>query len=186
MLIQTLLRIRHQVTLFKTPPPTTPTSSQTSQPQSSTRISYAENPYTFEERHASLSEPLEPAIRQAPLSEPQYGPTNNIYPPLQQTKIFESKLKFNRYKMNRQIIHPRRNRHLITPRVQFNIASSPSTTPLDFSYNTIQSTPPPLQNISQQNTPNFPSYYLGSTSTSKQNHENSSSPSFHLKDFHIG
>ena len=55
-----------------------PTSSQDNQtppsttqnPQTSTRISFQDNPYTFEERHARLSEPLEPVQRQAPLSEP--------------------------------------------------------------------------------------------------------------------
>ena len=33
-------------------PPTTPTNTQTNNPQSSTRISFQDNPYTFEERHA--------------------------------------------------------------------------------------------------------------------------------------
>ena len=56
--------------------PTTPTNTQN--PQSSTRISFQENPYTFEERHARLSEPLELVVRQAPLSEPQDEPTYNI------------------------------------------------------------------------------------------------------------
>ena len=55
-------------------PPTTPTNTQTNNPQSSTRISFQDNPFTFEERHARLSEPLEPVLRQAPLSEPQYEP----------------------------------------------------------------------------------------------------------------
>ena len=39
-------------------PQTTHKSNQTNQLQSSTRISYLENLYTFEERRASLSEPL--------------------------------------------------------------------------------------------------------------------------------
>ena len=52
-------------------PTTTPTNSQTINPQSSTRISFQDNPYIFEERHARLSETLEPVIRQASLSEPQ-------------------------------------------------------------------------------------------------------------------
>ena len=54
--------------------PTIPTTTQN--PQISTRISFQDNPYTFEERHARLSEPLEPVQRQAPLSEPTY----NLYP----------------------------------------------------------------------------------------------------------
>ena len=57
---------------------TTPTSSQTNHPQSLTRIPFLENPYTFEERHSLLLEPLEPVIRHAPLSEPRYEPTYNI------------------------------------------------------------------------------------------------------------
>ena len=58
--------------------PTIPTSTQN--PQISTRISFQDNPYDFEERHARLSEPLEPVHRQAPLSEPTY----NLYPKLPQ------------------------------------------------------------------------------------------------------
>ena len=61
-------------------PPTTPTNSQNNNPQSSTRISFQDNPYTFEERHARLSEPLEPVIRQASLSESPNEPVYNIYP----------------------------------------------------------------------------------------------------------
>ena len=60
--------------------PTTPTSIQN--PHSYTRLSFQENPYTFEERHARLSEPLEPVVRQAPLSKPQYEPAYKIYPHL--------------------------------------------------------------------------------------------------------
>ena len=58
--------------------PTPPSTTQN--PQTSTRISFQDNPYTFEERHARLSEPLEPVQRQAPLSEPTY----NLYPTLPQ------------------------------------------------------------------------------------------------------
>ena len=57
--------------------PTTPKSSQTRRPQSSTRTSFVENHHTIEERHASLFEPLVPAIRQAPLNQQQYEPTIN-------------------------------------------------------------------------------------------------------------
>ena len=62
--------------------PTTPTKTQN--PKSSTRISFHDNPFTFEERHVRLSEPLEPVVHQAPLTKPQYEPTYNICPPLQQ------------------------------------------------------------------------------------------------------
>ena len=65
-------------------PSSTPTNTQTNNPQSSTRVSFQDNPYKFEERHARLSEPLESVICQALLSEPQYETVYNIYPPLQQ------------------------------------------------------------------------------------------------------
>ena len=61
-------------------PPTTPTNTKTHNPQSSTRISFQDNPYTVEERHARLSEPIEPVTRQAPLSKSQYEPVYNTYP----------------------------------------------------------------------------------------------------------
>ena len=73
-------------------PSTTPTSGQTNQPQSSTRISFVENPYTFEERHASLSEPLIPAIRQAPLSEPQTSQHLTSHPHFNKT-LTEAKIQ---------------------------------------------------------------------------------------------
>ena len=96
--------------------PATPTSTQN--PQSTTRISFQENPYNFEERHARLSEPLEPVIRQAPLSEPQYEPTYNIYPHLQIdfNRVRHISQNQNTLEINRQIIHPRRNRNFQTPR----------------------------------------------------------------------
>ena len=67
--------------------PKKPRSSQRNLPQSFTRISYVENPYTFEERHAPLSETLLPAIRQAPLSELQYEPTYTVCPHYNKTLI---------------------------------------------------------------------------------------------------
>ena len=97
--------------------PTTPTSNQTSQPQSSTRISFVENPYTFEERHSSLSETLKPAIRQAPLSEPQYDPTYNIQPSLQQDLNRTRPQSQNQNltpTVDRKLFHPRRNRRFAT------------------------------------------------------------------------
>ena len=93
-------------------------------PQLSTRISFQDNPYTFEERHARLSEPLEPVQRQAPLSEP----TCNLYPTLPQelSRIRNPSQNQNTVEINRQIIHPRRNRNFQTPRVHFDIPQSPS------------------------------------------------------------
>ena len=61
-------------------------------PQSSKRISFLENPYKFEERHAFLSESFEPVVRHAPLSQPYYEPIYNKYPSLQQD--------FNRTRQN--------------------------------------------------------------------------------------
>ena len=78
-----MLTNNHTVSLHRHHPkilsePLKPTTTQN--PQTSTRISFQDNPYTFEERHARLSEPLEPVQRQAPLSEPTY----NLYPALPQ------------------------------------------------------------------------------------------------------
>ena len=122
--------------------PTTPTNTQN--PPSSTRNSVHDNPYTFEERHARLSEPLEPVVRQAPLSEPQYEPTYNINPQLQQdlTRVRHIVQNQNTLEINRQIIHPRRNRNFQTPGVHFNIPQSPTTNALDLSSSTLPDTPP--------------------------------------------
>ena len=101
--------------------PTPPTITQN--PQTSTRISFQDNPYTFEEQHARLSEPLEPVQREAHLSEPTY----NLYPTLPQelSRIRNISQNQNAVEINRQIIHPRRNRNFQTPRVRFDIPQSP-------------------------------------------------------------
>ena len=113
-------------------PPTTPTNTKTNNRQLLTRISFQDNPYTFE-----------PVIRQASLSEPQYEPVYNIYPPLQQdlNRARDQSQNQNTLEINRQIIHRRRKRNLQTPRVQFNIPHSPTTNPIDLSISAIQSTP---------------------------------------------
>ena len=151
--------------------PSTPTSTQN--PHSSTRISFQKNPYTFEERYARLSEPLEPVVRQAPLSEPQCEPTYNLYPPLQQDLKRERYISQNQstLEITRQVIHPRQNRNFQIPRVHFNIPQSPTSSPLDLSSSTLLETPP---TASQQSTSNNPSDYLGSTPTSDQIRENPS------------
>ena len=112
------------------PPITTVNTQIPNNPQSSSRISYQDNPYTFEERHARLSEPLAPVIRQASLSESQYEPVYNIYPPLQQDlkRARHQCQNENTLEINRQIVHPRQNRNLQNPRVQFNIPHSPKQT----------------------------------------------------------
>ena len=129
-------------------------------PQSSTRKFFQDNPYIFEERHARLSEPLEPVIRQASLSEPQYEPVYNIYPPLQQDlNRARHQIQYqNTIKISRQNIHPRQNRNLQNAIDQFNIPHSPTTNPINLSSSTIQSTP---QTPSQTNTTNIPSDCLG-------------------------
>ena len=101
--------------------PTVPTTTQN--PQTSTRISFQDNPYTFE-RHARLSEPLEPVQRQASLSEPTY----NLYPTFQQDlyRIRHISQNQNIIEVNRHIIHPRRNRNVQTPRITFSIPQSPT------------------------------------------------------------
>ena len=160
--------IANQQHLHQSPPttsqenPTTPTSIQN--PQSSTRISFQENPCTFEERHARLSEPLEPVVHQAPLGEPQYESTHRIYLHLQQdlNRVRHISQNQNTLEINRQTIHPRRNRNFQTPRVQFNIPQSPTSSPLDLSSSTLPDTPP---TASQRSTSNIPSEYLGSTPT---------------------
>ena len=78
--------------------PTIPTTTQN--PQTSTRISFQDNPYTFEERHARLSQPLETVQRQAPLSEPTY----NLYPTLAQeiSRIRNISQHQNTVEINRQ------------------------------------------------------------------------------------
>ena len=159
---------------------TTPTSTQS--PHSSTRISFQEIPYTFEERHARLSEPLEPVVRQAPLSKLQYEPIYNIYPHLQQdlNRVRHISQNQNPLEINRQIIHPRRNRNFQTPRVQFDISQSPTSSPLNLSSSTIPDTPP---TASQQSTSIIPSDYLGSTPTSEQIREITQQPQNAL---HIG
>ena len=156
-----------------------PTSSQenpaittnTQNPQTSTRISFQDNLYTFEERHARLLEPLEPVQRQAPLSEPTY----NLYPTLPQelSRMRNISQKQNTVEINRQIIHPRRNRSFQTPRVHFDIPQSPTPTTPEISSSTLPETPTLL---SQQSTSNIPSDYLGSTPTSEQIRENPFNP----------
>ena len=104
-------------------------------PQSSTRISFQDNPYTIEERHAGLSEPVEPVTRQAALSKPHHEPEYNIYPSLQQdlNRARHQSQNQNTLEINRQIINPQRNRNLQNTRVQFNIPHSPTTNPINFS-----------------------------------------------------
>ena len=150
-------------------------------PQTSTRISFQDNPYTFEERHARLFEPLEPVQRQAPLSEPTY----NLYPTLPQelSRIRNISHNQNTVEINRQIIHQRRNRNFQTPRVLFDIPQSPTPITPENPNSTLPETPPL---VSQRSTSSIPSDYLGSTPTSEQIRENPFNPPISQHDYHIG
>ena len=149
--------------------PTIPTTTQN--PQTSTRISFEDNPYFFEERHARLSEPLEPVQRQAPLSEPTY----NLYPILPQelSRIRNISQNQNTVEINRQIIHPRRNRNFQTTRVHFDIPQSPSPSTPENPISILPETPTLL---SQRSTSSIPPDYLGSTPTSEQIRDNPFNP----------
>ena len=139
--------------------PVIPTTTQN--PQTSTRISFQDNSYTFEERHIRLSEPLEPVQRQAPLSETTY----NLYPTLPQdsNRIRHISQNQNTVELNRQIIHPQRNINFQTTRVHFDIPQSLTPTTSENSSSTLPETPTLL---SQHSTSSIPSDYLGSTPTS--------------------
>ena len=143
---QKLSKIANQQPTKQTPPtttsqgaPTPPTSSQTNQPQPSTCISFPAN-------HALLSEPLIPAIGQAPLSETQYKSTYKSTRHCRKmlTEVDNQKLTST---IDKHIIHPRGNRNLATPKVHFDKLSLPSS----------------LQTIFQQNTPNILSDYRFNT-----------------------
>ena len=144
LLIKNQLNNHHRPPHPKTPrPPTTPTFSKINQSQSFTRISFQKNPYTFEERLASLSETLISAIRHATLSGLKYEPTYKIYPSLKQDLSRTGHPSQNQ----NQTSTIQRKKNPISPRVHFNIPSSPSPSPLDLSSDTIRSTPQSLQMI---------------------------------------
>ena len=98
-----------------------------------------------------------------------------MYPTLQQdvNRLRHISQNQNTLEVNRQIIHPRRNRNFQTPRVTFNIPQSPSPSISEVSSITLPDT---STLTSQQNTPNLPSDYLGSTPTSKQIREKHFNP----------
>ena len=79
----------------------------------------------------------------------------------------------NTLEINRQIIHPRRNRKIQTPRVHFNIPQSQTPTTSELSSSTLTETP---TFSSQQSISNIPSDYLDSTPTSEQIRENPFNP----------
>ena len=79
----------------------------------------------------------------------------------------------NTFEINRQIIHPRRNRNFQTPRVHFDILQSPTPTTSEISSSTLRETPTLLP---QHSTSNIPSDYLESTPTLQQIRENPFNP----------
>ena len=102
-------------------------------------------------------------------------PTYNLYPTLQQDLNRERKTcqNQNTLEINRQNIHPRRNRIFQTPRVHFNIPQSPAPTTSELSSSTLPDTP---TLASQQSISNIPSDNTGSTPTSEQIRENPFKP----------
>ena len=79
----------------------------------------------------------------------------------------------NTVEINRQIIHPRRNRNFQTPRVHFDIPQSPSSSTPENPISILPETPTLL---SQRSISSLPSDYLGSTPTSEQIRENPFNP----------
>ena len=126
-------------------------------------------------KHLRLSEPLEPVVRHAPLSEPQYEKTYNIYPTLQQdlNRVRHISQNQTTHEINRQIIHPRQNRKFQTRRVFFSIPQPPTPTTSELSSTTVPTFP---TLASQQSISNLPSDYLGSTPTSEEFRENPFNP----------
>ena len=94
-----------------------------------------------------------------------------MYPTLPQdlNRIRHISQNQNTVEVNRQIIHPRRNRNFQNPRVTFSIPQSPTPSISEVSIITLPDTP---TLTSQQNTTKLPSDYLGSTPTSEQILEN--------------
>ena len=98
-----------------------------------------------------------------------------MYPTLPQelSRIRNISQNQNTVEINRQIIHPRRNRNFQTPRVHFDIPQSPSPTTPENPISILPETPTLL---SQRSTSSLPSDYLGSTPTSEQIRENPFNP----------
>ena len=98
-----------------------------------------------------------------------------MYPTLPQelSRIRNISQNQNTVEINRQIIHPRRNRNSQTPRVHFDISQSPTPTTSENPNSTLPETPPLL---SQRSTSSIPSDYLASTPTSEQIRENPFNP----------
>ena len=98
-----------------------------------------------------------------------------MYPTLPQElgRIQNLSQNQNTVEINRQIIHPRRNRNFETPRVPFDIPQSPSQSTAENPIGILPETPTLL---SQRSISSLPSVYLGSTPTSEQIRENLFNP----------
>ena len=85
-----------------------------------------------------------------------------MYPTLPQelSRIRNFSQNQNTIEINRQIIHPRRNRNFQTPRVHFDIPQSPSPSTPENPISILPETPTLL---SQRSTSSLPSDYLGSS-----------------------
>ena len=93
--------------------------------------------------------------------------------PQELSRIRNISQKQNTIEINRQIIHPRRNRSFQTPRSHFDIPNSPTPTTSENPNSLLPETPPLL---SQRSTASIPSDYLGSTPTSEQIRKNLFNP----------
>ena len=98
-----------------------------------------------------------------------------MYPTLPQelSRIRNISHNQNKVKINRQIIHPRRNRSFQNPGVHFDIPQSPTPTTSENPNSTLPETPSLL---SQRSTSGIPSDYLGSTPEYEQIRENPFNP----------
>ena len=101
-----------------------------------------------------------------------------MYPTLPQdlNRIRNISQNQNTVEINRQTIHPRRNRSFQTARVHFDIPQSPTPTTSQNSSSTLPETPTLL---SQNSTSSIPSNYIGSTPTTEQIRENPFNPPPH-------
>ena len=97
-----------------------------------------------------------------------------MYPTLPQelSRIRNISQNQNTVEINKQIIHPRRNRNFQTP-FHFDIPQSPSQNTPENPIDILPETPTLL---SQRSTSSLPSDYLGSTPTSEQIRENPFNP----------
>ena len=107
-----------------------------------------------------------------------------MYPPLPQefSRVRNISQNQNTLEINRQIVHPPRNRSFQSPRVHFDIPQSPTPTSSENPNSTLPETPPLL---TQRSPSTIPSDYLGSTPTSEQIREKPFNPPIPQHDYHM-